>query len=393
MTDPWVMAIAVMAVIASVVAAVFLQPRRPRLDPEAAFKAALRARLVAAGWSPADQVACAPYHPLGRMPERLIAHPGIETVPGPHREGFAAFVDELAGLPDPVARWARWRGPSPEVPSEQSPRARLGPSFDDGSLADGRAAAEAERRWRLRWRWVRGASPAGVPDVACGADGVVDLGALLPSDGPSWETLALLDRDLRAVAHATPMAWALVGVWGAAWSQVAFDELVTALGDRWREERPTDGTRWLLGVTGAATPVVLSALADDAGLRDVVAGVVSVGGVVGGRLGEAGAWGPSACEDRLARDFKHAFLDTEVVQVIPWGHLVWMDPTAQPPGAGDLGAGAQRWPPPGFEGREPAFVEVQDLGALDPSHVPDPADVREAVRVTMDLIVGTRVWV
>lgn len=396
MTSTPVMVIAVATLLFAGIAAWLLEPRYGRVSPEASFKTALARRLVASG---VDQVARrAPWHPLGLWPERLLVHPGVATVPGPHPEGFEAFVERLAAAPDPLARWAAWSqedglaarlSDDLALPADQDPRTRLGPAFSRASLADGAAAREAERRWRLRWRWLRGVTPEGVPDVAGEGSSLAER---LP-DGVATDSLVSLAATLGSLEHATPLTWALVRVWGVGWSQLAFRALQEAVGDWLRAEVEAGDGRIVLGVTGAAAPVALAALADDAGLRDGIGAVVSVAGAIRGRARELGPWGEAGCEDRLQRDLKHAFLDTEVVQRIPWAHVVWLDPSASPPGVGDLSATAQRWPEPGFDSQEPPFVEIEDLGALDVTCPAPPEDVREAVRVTVDLLVGSRTFV
>lgn len=393
-------ALSLAALASGAVASWLLVRPRPPVEPERAFKAAMAAGLRSRGWADADIARAVAWHPAGVMPERLLVHPaevGVDGAP----PGLDAWRAALAGAPDASSRWALWRGGEAGLPGDaplpeaHDPRARLGPRFGVEALADGTAAAEAETRWRLAWRWIDGAAAASAPDVLAGVDPAerVDLGAIVPPDAACRATLGVLAGHLGALSHATALDWAFVRLWGGAWSTVAFSEARAALASA-LSAGGDGGTRRVLAAVGAAAPVLLEVLADDAQLRDTVAAVVSIGGAQGGHLAEIGPWSMLACEDRLGRDMRHAFLDTEVVQAIPWAHLVWLDPTCDPPGLDGLPAASQRWPEPGFDGREEAFVERTDLGALPVGEGAAPPDVvRDALRVTVDLLVGTRACV
>ena len=359
MTTMAVTVVAWCALLVGVLAAVFVVPRPVPLEGERWFKTVLAWRLADPDvdvWRSRVQ-RWVPFHPLGRYVERKVMHPGIETMPGAPLEGERDLMKALAALPDPAARWAylfddvatELVGDSPLSP-DHLPRRWLGRgTWQD--VADDALAEEAEARLHARWVLVAGAVRPGVPDVhpAFSAFAAVVDGAL-----PTGAT------DLSYAEGLTASLKALVP-----------------------DEDPA--ARLLLAVTSDAAPGLLAALHGDMALRDRVLGVVAIGGILGGLPDVDGPLSEQARTDWTEAHFRHELLDVEVVHLIPYAAVQFVDRQARPPGAGGVPVAWARFATPGFVGREPPFVEVIDLGVLPADEGLPTGHVVGALRLVLDL--------
>ena len=144
-------------------------------------------------------------------------------------------------------------------------------------------------------------------------------------------------------------------------------------------------------VVGEAEGVhlILRGLVLDAGLRDRVRAVVSVGGVLGGRTDEDGPWGEASIRDWMAAWFRHRELDTEAQRSTPYLALQWLDRSADPPGVPGLPLGSARFPEPADEGGLDAYVDPLDLGPV-PTDVPLEQAARALWAVTECVVASRR---
>jgi hypothetical protein len=350
--------VALLALATGVAAAWFASPTPPQLEGERWFKTLLARRL--GGPDEASRAALrrfVPFHPLGRLVEQKLARPAAASLPGGPLPGERELLDALAVLPDREARWRRLTDASdrallePEAPLSPDHDARrwLGPSVD-GDDVDAVARA-AEERLHARWVLLRGATRPGTPDVG---GSIARFAATLPIDGdPAAGAAALAERLLGLVPERDAAA------------------------------------RLIVAAEGEAVQALLRALAEDAGLRDRVVAVVAVGGVVGGLEGD-GPLGVERVHDWLAHHFRHERLDVEVVRLVPYVALGFLDPAVDPPGLPGLPVEAQRFPEPGFVGREPPFVEPVDVGVLPADPALPCDDVAAALRAFVDLLTLSR---
>jgi hypothetical protein len=330
-------------------------PRPPDLDGERWFKVTLatllRGRLDRDGATPeqweALVTAVVPYHPAGRLPERKISNPTAASLPGAALPGERALLDALAARStpeerltwlydaDPIAVEARTVDPSDLGPDYDY--RRLGPAATWDALAAWEPAFAELARKGLDWVLLDGR-----PDHRVGPPVMDALAAELPG-------------ALR-VPH------------GA-------EDLLARI-----QARLTDPTvRVVLIAEEAAATDLLRALLEDAAVRDQVAAVVAIGGVVGGRTDEAGPYGEALCKDWLQAHFGHRDLDTDVVRRTPYFAVQWLDRTAWPPGVPGLPLQAARFPEPSEEGATAATVEVVDLGPLWVDRAPPPEVVARAL--------------
>jgi hypothetical protein len=141
---------------------------------------------------------------------------------------------------------------------------------------------------------------------------------------------------------------------------------------------------------GEAVLQLLRGLVAAADVRDRVAGVVSVGGVIGGREGVEGPYGAAAARDFLEAKFDQRNLETDLVRRVPYVSLQWWDRAVWPPGTAGLPLHHQRFPEPGTDDG-PEIVEVMDLGPLFPDALPEPMLVARALlAVVAGLVVSRR---
>jgi len=161
------------------------------------------------------------------------------------------------------------------------------------------------------------------------------------------------------------------------------DEIATAAA-------PDSADRLVLAGEEAGVARIMRLMHANAALRDKVVGVVSIGGVIGGRDDEEGPYGRAACADWLAASFVQHELETDVVRLTPWLAVQWRDPDVQPPGLRGLPLAAQRFPTPDAEGATAQTMEVVDLGALPTDPALDPALVARALVAVTTLWVASR---
>jgi hypothetical protein len=377
LTDPLSLGIAAVAGVVALVIAWLQWPRPPALDGEAWFKLSLctliRGRMDAEGASAAawerEVVRVVPYHPAGRLPERKLSNPAAAVLPGVALEGELALIEALARLQDPVSRAtllfdedesgraARFRDPDELGPSYRYER--LGPGASWDALADwGRGergfVEAAVRAVPARWVLLEGRP-----------------GRLV---GPS--VLDALASELAGVGPPHDRSGVVRVPWGDDSAEAAIRAAITE-----------DDQRLVLVAEEAGVARALEALVDAADLRDQVAAVVSVGGVIGGRTDESGPLGEVARRDWLGAHFNHLDLDTEVVRMTPYFAVQWLDRAAWPPGAAGLPLQASRFPAPAADRTLVETVEVVDLGPL-PSDRPIPVDL--VARALIAVVLG---WV
>lgn len=324
-------------------------PRPPDLDGERWFKLVLATLLrgrfdaegaTAAAWE-REVLRAVPYHPAGRFPERKLSNPVAAALPGAALPGEQALLEALAALPDPISRAARMYD-------------------EDAAGRDARLSDPAE----------------------LGAD--YDPSRLGP--GATWDTLAAWgagDRGfVEAARRAVPARWVLLdGRPGQLVGPSVLGALAEALGDDgvlarfpYAEDDPVAGRilallggpadRVVLAAEEAGVARALSALVDDAELRDRVLAVVSIGGVIGGRTDDAGLFGEVSRRDWLGAHFNHEDLDTDLVRRTTYLAIQWLDRGAWPPGAPGLPLSSSRFPEPRAGGAITATVESVDLGVL-----------------------------
>ncbi len=368
MTDPLSLALGGLAGVVALTIGWLQWPRPPQLDGERWFKVVLctllRGRAEAQArdadaWE-AEVLRFVPYHPAGRAPERKVANPVAAVLPGAALPGERALLEHLAAIDgvferfswmydrDPAALDARLDDPV-ELGPVYDPRTALGPDATWEALAEwggsdtheGTFPSALAQRDRTRWVLIEGR-----PDR---------------TTGPSV---------LAAFAEQLPDAWVVpwddtsVAPDGAAERFDLGEHLANALTD--------PEMRLTLVAEEAGVWSVLRALRDHAGLRDQVAAVVSLGGVIGGRSDASeGPLSQSACHDWLTAWFAQRHLDTDVVRLTPYMAVQWLDRLAWPPGVPGQALQDARFPDPDPTGASAETVEVVDLGPLpvDP-HLP-----------------------
>jgi hypothetical protein len=153
---------------------------------------------------------------------------------------------------------------------------------------------------------------------------------------------------------------------------------------------PDTGDRLVLAGEEAGVARIMRVLHANAELRDKVAAVLSIGGVIGGRYDEDGPYGRAASAEWLSASFVQRELETDVVRLTPWLAVQWRDPDVQPPGLRGLPVEAQRFPTPDPEGATAQTMEVVDLGPLPVDPALDPALVARALVTVTTLWVASR---
>jgi hypothetical protein len=363
LTDGVTLAVAGVAALVAGVAAWLHHPRTPELDAERWFKVwiatSLRGTVETAGgdadaWV-AEVLRFVPYHPAGREPGRKVASPSTWRPADGWIDGEQALVEALARLPDVQARW-RWlydedeRGAEARLVDPQT----LGPAYDPRTYlgSDG------------SWDAVAGGGLTLALVARLGAAWVLVDGA--PGPPP------LLDALHAAVPDADRIQW----------SPVPFDAAAAGVLDRLREVAVARGTPLVIVAAGAGAHFALRALAADPGLRDRIAAVVSVGGVLRGIPGQEGPLGEAAVADWMGRWFGHDALSTDALVLTPYLALQWWDPQEDPPGGG-LPLRCARWPAL-RDTAAPESVAPLDLGVL-------PTDPDLPLAQVADALVGVTV--
>lgn len=364
LTDPFSLFLAACAGLLALAAGWIQFPRPPALDGERWFKLALatvlRGRLEPAGvdaWerAVARQVL---YHPAGRLPERKLSNPVASELPTKALPGELALITALAARPDPEARlrYLYEEDPSgldarlsdPEDLGEDYAFTVLGPEASWDALAawgaDRTDAFVATARRRVPATWVL---VAGRPERQVGAPVLAALAAILPD-------AIRLDHGADVIAAVRPH----------------LEDLAR---------------RVVLVAEEASVADLLRLLVARMDLREQVAAVVSIGGVIGGRADEDGTYGAKACEDWVEANFKQVSLDTDVVRLTPYFCAQWLAPGVWPPGVPGLPVQASRFPEPNGVGAPVTTVEVVDLGLL-------PVDA-DADAVARALVAVVCAWV
>lgn len=399
MTALPVLWVALMAAMVGLVAAWFVVPHPPSLEGEAWFKGLLVARL--SDRPPAEVMRWVVWHPLGRWPERKLAHPTVESMPGKLLPGEGELLARLARLPDVATRWALLRDeavattltlPS-DLPAEASPARWLGAGRGWDQVRDDALPAAAERRTNASWLLIDDARP-GVPDVSTAFARFADVRTLAslcadPVIGHAWEGIR---ARMSEVGHATAAEWDAISAGMAPWGRVALtsavDAVASALAERLPETKPE--RRLIVAATGAAVPVVLRALAERVDLRDRVIAVVSVGGAVGGLPDQQGPLSAAVADDWMAHNFQHGLMDVEILRRIPYASMQWLDLAAEVPGAAGVPVSRARFPEPEWDGRAFRCVEPVDLGVVPVEADLPVDDVVAALRLVVDLWVLSR---
>jgi hypothetical protein len=376
-TDPLTLGVAAAALGLSLSAGWLMLPRAPRLDGERWFKVMLATVLLGeiearggkdAAWLEAV-IRFVPYHPAGREPEGKVRGPATWRPPGAWLEGEQALMEALTAEPDAQARFKRMydldeRG----IEARTADPHDLGPEYDPGRLlgpgggwselmawgaGDERFAEALRRKLPVTWALV-----PGHPDRPSGPD---VLGAILGLLGDSTAPISWSGEDAEQAAVAVR------------------DELQTLV--------PISANRVIVVAAADGVHVVLRALQGDPGLRDRVAAVVSVGGVVTGWPDDPGPFGADAVGTWMAQHYTQRELDTEVIRLTPYLALQWLDRAQVPPGALDgVPLQVRRFHEPDHARVERA-VEPVDLGPL-------PVDPELPLeRVAQALVAVVACWV
>ena len=399
MTSVAVLWVALMAAVVGLAAAWFVVPHPPALDGEAWFKGLLVARL--ADRPPADVMRWVVWHPLGRWPERKLAHPSVESMPGKLLPGEGELLARLARLPDVAARWASLREEAVsktltlpgDLPPDASPARWLGAASGWDRVRDDALPASAERRTSASWLLIDDLRP-GVPDVAPAFARFAEVRSLAslcsdPVVASAWDAAR---GQLAHLGQVSSGEWDAVAAGLAPWGRVAMASAVDAVAKAMESKLPvaTPERRLIVAATGGAMPLVLRALADRVDLRDRVIAVVAVGGAVGGLPDQRGPLSASVADDWMAHNFQHGLMDVEILRRIPYAALQWLDTSAAVPGAGGVPVARARFPEPEWDGRAFRCVEPVDLGVVPVEADLPVDDVVAALRLVVDLWVLSR---
>jgi hypothetical protein len=345
------------------------RPRTPALDAERWFKVALATLVrgeVERGGGSADHFelrvrASVPYHPAGRLPERKVSNPAAAGLPGAALPGELALLEALAQLPDGRARVDRlYRDEAGPAVLLDDP-IELGPEHDPARVLGPAATWDALAAWP--------AAPAFGDTLRAKLAATIVWFAPRAPRGPSL---------LAAASAATPIVV-------VPWAERTPAEVATAL----REALGDPLGRMVVFAEGEAALQLVRGLADAPDVRDRVAGVVSVGGAIGGLDGEDGAYGAAAARDFLEAKFDQRTLETDLVRRVPYLSIEWWDADAWPPGLPGLPLHHQRFPEPRADDG-PEIVEVMDLGPLFPATMPPVDLVARALLAAAALVVVSR---
>lgn len=317
-----------------------MRPSVPDLDEERWFKlifaTLLRGQVESSGGDAAAWEAAVrrfvPYHPAGRYPEEKVFQPHLWSPSGPAMPGELALVEALGRLSGPRARWRHlYEVDEIGLESRYSDPQRLGEAY-------------------LPERWL--------------------------GPGLSWEALAAWGSGNSQVEQTLFRApwprWLLVG--GTGIGPPLLDALAVVLGARASRSSPAElpaaldgltqmqGCRVIIVGEGEGIAAVMGALAEDAGARDALAAVLSLGGVIRGWPGREGFLGEMERSDWLGAHFTQEGMDLEARRRVPWLSAAWFDPEADTEAA--LPIANQRFPIPKDEVGGRIWVDTIDLGVL-----------------------------
>ena len=264
MAEPLTVAVGAVALCAASWAAWLQVPRPPSLDGERLFKTALVTLLrgqveqdtrEVADWEAAVR-RFVPYHPAGRLPEAKLLNPAAVHLPGARLEGEQALLDALGAIPDLPARYARmYEEDEAAFEVLMADPIELGPAYDPAAHCSG-----------LGW-----------DEVAAMGGGAVDgLVAARQKLGAEWVWVASPDCFGPSLA---PAFATVVG--GLAVEPAEVDEDAT-LAEALRGRIEARDDRLVLVSEGSGVLRVLRMLHANSDLRDHVAAVVSVGGLLAG---------------------------------------------------------------------------------------------------------------
>lgn len=370
MTDPVSVGLTVAAGALSAALLWLQRPVTPTLDPERWFKVALatliRGEVERTGGDPAAFEArvraSVPYHPAGRTPERKVSNPAAAGLPGAALPGELALIEALGALPDAASRVARMYGDEAGADVLLEDPVELGPDHDFARVLGPAATWDALAAWP--------ASPAFGEALRARLGATLVWLAGRAPHGPSLRA---------ALAAITPVV-------EVPWAERSPDDTAAAL----RQALGDPQARMVVFAEGEAALQLLRGLADAPDVRDRVAGVVSVGGAIGGLEGEEGPYSAAAARDFLGAKFDQRTLETDLVRRVPYVALGWWDAAVWPPGLPGLPLHHQRFPPPGADDG-PEIVEVMDLGPLFPATMP-PEDLvaRALLAVVAGVVVSRR---
>lgn len=374
MTDPVSVGLSLVTLVVAVLAGWLQWPTTPPLDGERWFKASLATLFLgetdAAGVGEEAWVAKVQrfvlYHPAGRFPERKVVQP-LADPPGARVPGELALQEKLASLPDLPSRWAWMYDQDPVAAG-----ARLADPQDLGPLYDPATRLGQGHDWQALARW--GAGEAALRD------------ALLRRVGCRWALVEGRPGRLAGPSLGEALAREIPELARFPWTEAPLPEQVESLRARLTALAPDAGVRVVVLAEEAGLILLLRAMQSDAGLRDLVAAVVSVGGSALGRPDEPGPFGERDARDWMETWFTLNHLDAELVRLRPFLAAQWLDRSTDPPGAGGLPLGHQRFPDPRDDGVIATF-EVIDLGPL-PVDPELPLD-----QVARALIAVTGLWV
>jgi hypothetical protein len=388
-TEPITIAVALACLLLAVLTGVSFLPRPPALDAERWFKlwfvTLLRGRYNER--SDKDWVSAVlrfvPYHPAGRQPEQKLLRPEIYSAVGPALDGELALVEALSRLStvservqrmyfeDETALDARLEDPvflgRSYLPSEW-----LGPDASWDAVADWASEAGAIQgaveRAGLKWVLVEGA-PNDLPDALGGLRELLgDAAVTVPWARPS------------SAAGVTPSDAVRAQMMTRRGDADFVDRAMSVLAAL-RQHTPRLADRVVVVAVGEGAQLVLEALVSDAELRDRLAAVLCIGGIVGGLDDVTGPWSWEACTDWLQANFTHKALDLEMNRSVPWMSLQWFDGEQPHLGAAGVPLERQRWVQPMDSTSEHHWIEIEDLGVL-------PADPEMPVDLLARAIAG-----
>jgi len=374
MSDAPTIFVALIALWLAIAAGALYWPRPPALDGERWFKVSLATVLRGQVEAVHGDVAAweslvrrfVPYNPAGRMPELKVANPAL-VIPANWLPGERALHQQLSRTSAVTDRWNIIYADPAGVEARLVDPADLGVEYDPGSLcgrdcgwdqlAEWGAGSTSFRRALLdrvgaKWVLIRGADATSVAAQVLDRAAVEVGGFAHTIDWPELESEAAVRRVAAAIS---------------------------ALIDSWQD-------RVVLLCESEGTALAIRALAQDGALRDPVLAVVSIGGVIGGRVGLSGQLGERACEDWLGAWFTYGRLDSESVRLTPYMSVQLVDLSCRQVGLPGLPLANQRFPDPRDDGTLQTLESV-DLGPLVVT--PDlPLD-----QVARALIAVTGCWV
>jgi hypothetical protein len=355
LTAPWVVGLALLALVVAGAAAWTSVRRVDALDPELWFKVILATLLrgeVERNAGTADDWETAVrrwvwYHPAGRNPERKVVAPELHPVEGTWLPGERALQAQLAQRATLADRW-RWL--YDEDPSALTPC--LAPPEDHGAAYDLRRVLGPAGSWDALAAWSMGSS---------------EFAASLARRLDAWWILVDGDReDPKARAVLAALASDVAGAEGrAAAVRLSLKENIEDAAKQCIHAVPADGVESRRPVVfvavGGALPAVLAALLAEPVLRDRTVAVVALGEAIRGVEGHP--WSPRSAGDWLDRNFRPSVLDTELRRPTLYASLAWLDRRAEPPGALGVPLDKARFPKVPDEDA-PSAIHGVDLGVF-----------------------------